>query len=209
MDWYPVGRIVLWIVAFATVTTTAILLTLGSDGPTIAETMHSALVSFLSAAGVVPSDRKIDALVTIAPAAAAIVMMMMLTLNLWLGAKITATSGQLPRPWPDLKSIDLPPMTLAALSAAVAICFTGELPAILAQIVTAALMMAYALIGLAVLHTWTLAWKSRALWLGCTYAIVVMFSWLLLAMAALGLADALFGFRRRYWKGRPPLIPAP
>ena len=209
LEWYPVGRIVLWIAAFATITTTAILLTLGSDGPTITETMHSALVSLLSATGVVPSDRNIQALVTIAPAAAAIVMMMMLTLNLWLAAKITATSGRLPRPWPDLKSIELPPMTLAALSAAVAICFTGGLPAILAQIGTAALMMAYALIGLAVLHTWTQAWKSRALWLGCTYAIVVVFSWLLLAMVALGLADALFGFRQRYWQGRPPLIPAP
>ena len=38
--------------------------------------------------------------------------------------------------------------------------------AMLAQIVTAALMMAYALTGFAVLHTLTLALKSRALWLG-------------------------------------------
>jgi len=51
--------------------------------------------------------------VTIAPSAAAIVAMMTLTLNLWLAAKITATSGRLHRPWPDLKSADLPPMTLA------------------------------------------------------------------------------------------------
>ena len=42
----------------------------------------------------------------IAPAAATIVAMMTLTLNLWLAAKITATSGRLHRPWPDLKSAD-------------------------------------------------------------------------------------------------------
>jgi hypothetical protein len=29
-----------------------------------------------------------------------------------------------------------------------------------------------------------------------------------LAMAVLGLADAAFGLRQRYWRGRPPL-PAP
>ena len=56
--------------------------------------------------------------------------MMTLTLNLWLAAKITATSGRLHRPWPDLKSAALPPMTLVALSVALAFCFAGGLLAI-------------------------------------------------------------------------------
>ena len=99
-------------------------------------------------------------------------------------------------------------MTLAALSVAVAFCFTGGLLAILAQIVAAALMTAYAFIGFAVLHTLTLALKSRALWLGCTYAIAVVFGWPVLAMVVLGLADALFGFRQRYLRGKPPPVPA-
>src|SRR5260370_27792731 len=107
------------------------------------------------------AEQWIDVVVTIAPAAAAIVAMMTLTLNLWLAAKITATSGRLHRPWPDLKSAALPPMTLVALCVAIAFCFTGVLPAILAQIVTSALMMAYALTGFAVLHTLTLALKSQ------------------------------------------------
>ena len=74
--------------------------------------------------------------------------MMTLTLNLWLAGKITATSGRLQRPWPDLKNAALPPMTLAALWVAMAFCFVGGLAAILAQIATAALMMAYALSAL-------------------------------------------------------------
>jgi len=150
----------------------------------------------------------VDTLVMIAPAAAAIVAMMTLTLNLWLAAKIMATSGRLHRPWPDLKSAALPPLTLAALCAAIAFCFTGGLLAILAQIIVTVLMMAYALTGFAVLHTLTLALKSRALWLGCTYVIVVMFVWPVLAMAVLGLADAIFGLRQRYLQGRPPPLPA-
>ena len=40
-------------------------------------------------------ERVIDALVTIAPSAAAIVAMITLTINLWLAARITATSGRL------------------------------------------------------------------------------------------------------------------
>jgi hypothetical protein len=133
---------------------------------------------------------------------------MTLTLNLWLAAKITATSGRLHRPWPDLKSVALPALTLAALCVAIAFCFSGGLPAILAQIASAALMIAYALTGLAVLHTLTLALKNRALWLGCTYAIVAAFGWPVLAMAALGIADAFFGLRQRYLRAKPPPLPA-
>ena len=53
-----------------------------------------------------------------------------LALNLWLAAKIAATSGRLQRPWPDLKSTELPPMTLVALCVALAFCFLGGLPEI-------------------------------------------------------------------------------
>jgi hypothetical protein len=211
IEWYPVGRILLWITGFAALTTIAALLTLGTDAATITGSMRRGLLRILGPREAAPSgetEQWVDALVTIAPSAAAIVAMMTLTLNLWLAAKITATSGRLHRPWPDLKSADLPPMTLAALCVAIAFCFTGGLLAILAQIATAALMMAYGLAGFAVLHTLTLAMKSRAIWLSSTYAIVMVFGWPVLAMVALGLADAVFGLRRRYWRGRPPPIPA-
>ena len=71
------------------------------------------------------------------------------------------------------------------------------------------LIMAYAVTGFAVLHTLTLALKSRPFWLGTTYAVVMVFGWPMLAMAALGLADAVFGLRQRYLRGRPPPLPAP
>ncbi len=211
LEWYPVGRILLWISGFAALTTMAALLTLGADAATILGALRRGLVRIIGArdaASASGTEQWVDALVTIAPAAAALVAMMTLTLNLWLAAKITATSGRLHRPWPDLKSAALPAMTLAALCAAIAFCFTGGLLAILAQIATAALMMAYALIGFAVLHTLTLALRSRALWLGCTYLIVTVFGWPALAMVALGLADAVFGLRQRYLQGRPPPLPA-
>jgi magnesium-transporting ATPase (P-type) len=208
LEWYSVGRILLWVVVFATITTTATLLTMGSDGPSIQETMRSGWAHFLESMGITPSDRRLDALVTIAPAAATIANIVTLTLNLWLAARIAATSGRLHRPWPDLKSTALPPMTLAALSAAIALCFSGGLVAIVSQIVTAALLMTYALTGFAVLHTLTLALKNRALWLGCAYFIVAVFAWAVLAMVLLGIADAIFGLRQRYLRGRPPPLPA-
>jgi hypothetical protein len=186
------------------------LLTLGTDAVAITGVMRRGLLRIIGprdAASTGEIEQWVDALVAIAPGAAAIFALVTLTLNLWLAATITATSGRLHRPWPDLKSAVLPPMTLAALCVAIAFCFTGGLLAIVALIVAATLMMAYALTGFAVLHTLTLALKSRALLLGCTYAIVVVFSWPVLAMAVLGLADAIFGIRQRYLRGRPPPIP--
>jgi Predicted membrane protein (DUF2232) len=211
LEWYPVGRILLWLSGFAALTTMAALLALGTDITAVTGALRRGLLLILGPRDATATDeieQLVDTLVMIAPAAAAIVAMMTLTLNLWLATKIAATSGRLHRPWPDLKSAALPPLTLAALCAAIAFCFTGGLLAILAQIIITVLMMAYALTGFAVLHTLTLALKSRALWLGCTYVIVVMFVWPVLAMAVLGLADAIFGLRQRYLQGRPPPLPA-
>src|SRR4051794_1903225 len=212
IEWYSTGRIALWIAGFAVLTTITALLTFGSDAAAIAAAIKRGLMRFLGLDGTTASsaeiERAIDALVTIIPGAAAIGVIVNLTVNLWLAARITATPGRLHRPWPDLKSTTLPPMTLVALCVAIAFCFTGGLLSKFAQIATAALLMAYALTGFAVLHTLTLALRSRAIWLGCTYAVVVAFSWPVLAMVVLGLLDAIFGLRERYLRTRPPPLPA-
>ncbi|MBB4256921.1 MULTISPECIES: hypothetical protein [unclassified Bradyrhizobium] len=213
LEWYPVGRILLWLAGFATLTTIAALLTLGTDAETIIGTLRRGLMRLLRATDPQTSGEAgqfVDALVRIAPAGATIIAMMTLTLNLWLSAKVTATSGRLRRPWPDMRTAELPPMTLVALCIALAFCFTGGLLAIVAQITAAALMMGYAVTGFAVLHTLTLALKSRTFWLGSAYAAVVVFGWPVIAMVILGLADAVFGFRERFLRSRqPPPLPTP
>ena len=207
VEWYPVGRILLWIVVFASVITAATLLMMGSDAAAIQSAIRKGWSDFLEAASLALNDSALDALVAIAPIGAEIAAVAMLALNLWLAAKIAATSGRLHRPWPDFKNTALPTTVIAVLFAAIACCFFGGLPAMLAQVVTAGLSIAYAMTGFAVLHTVTLAMKSRALWLGCAYAIAAGFAWALLAVALLGLADAVFGLRQRYLRGRPPPLP--
>ena len=209
LEWYPVGRILLWIVVFATIITAATLLMMGSDAASIHSTIRRGWDDLIESSGLVLNETTLDALVVVVPIGAEMAAVAMLTLNLWLAAKIAATSGRLRRPWPDLKGTTLPAITVAALFLAGACCFSGGLPAILAQVVTAGLSIAYAFTGFAVLHTLTLAMKSRALWLGCIYAVAAGFAWALLAVALLGLADALFGLRQRYLRSRPPPLPNP
>ena len=84
-----------------------------------------------------------------------------------------------------------------------------DLPGMLAQIITSSLMMAYALVGFAVLHTVTLTLRSRALWLSCVYAVVLVFLWPIVAMIGIGIADTVFGLRQRCLQRHtpPPLAP--
>jgi len=212
IEWYPVGRILLWIVGFATLTTTAALLTLGTDSASITAALRHGLGRIMqlpaSSTSGAESSQLVDALASLAPAAAAIISMMTLTLNAWLAAYVTSASGRLRRPWPALREVSLPPMTLVALSIALALCFTGGLLALIAQIASAALLLAYAFTGFAVLHTVTLAMKSRSILLSLTYAIVLVFGWPAVAMVGLGIADAFFNIRQRHLqKGGPPPPP--
>ena len=144
----------------------------------------------------------------IAPVAAAIVTTITLMLNLWLAAKITAISGRLHRPWPDLRTVALPSRSLVIFCIVCAFCFAGGLPGVAAQVTAATLTLAYAFTGFAVLHALSAALKSRTVWLGCTYCMVMLFAWPVVIIAAIGIADAVFGLRQRFVKRPPPPIPA-
>jgi hypothetical protein len=211
LDWYPTGRILVWTAAFATLTTISALLTLGADAETITSALRRGLLRIIGGRGTATpageSERVVDVLVAVAPGVATIIAMVTLTLNLWLAAKITTTSGRLKRPWPDLRTTTLPKTVIGALLVAIVLCFTGGLLAMIAQIVSAALLMAYAFTGFAVLHTVTQAFSGRAFVLGAAYAGTLFIGWPLIGMIGLGLADAVLGIRQAYWnrRGPPPL----
>ncbi len=201
VEWYPMGRVLLWIAATAGLITIGWLLSLGTDADSIKAAIRDALTPVLDGRGGRPELG--NAAVAAGPAVTVFLTTIMLTLNVWLAGKIAHTSGRLRRPWPDLKTTMLPPMTLAALSAAIGLCFTGGLLAMISLVASAAIMTAYAIVGLATIHTVTLALKSRALWLSFTYMTLLLFIWPMIVMSFVGLADAVFGLRKRYLQGKP------
>lgn len=208
LEWYPPGRLLLWIVAFASLVTLSALFTLGTDAETINAALRRGLGRVIGARDgstvSAETDYFLGAVVQIAPAAATIVAMITLTLNFWLAGKIVITSGRLKRPWPDLRGIVLPQAGMIILAAVLALSFAGGLPAMVAQIVSAALLVAYTFVGFAVLHIITLFTSGRPIWLGLAYAGVVMFGWPALLMALLGLIDGVIGLRARLAKRQPP-----
>jgi hypothetical protein len=77
---------------------------------------------------------------------------------------------------------------------------------IVAGIFTASLLLAYALLGLAVMHIITLGINGRAFVLTGLYFAIGVFGWPIVLLSLLGLAETILGLRARITgrRGPPP-----
>lgn len=135
-----------------------------------------------------------------APPAIAASTLLMLLVNLWLAARVAQKSAQAPRRWPDVPSgLRLPRICAPILAGALATAFLGGPVGVIAATIAAALVMGFALQGLAAIHYLTRGHKHRPLALGLLYLALFALAppWLLIPCAALGVADSLFGLRAR------------
>jgi hypothetical protein len=73
-----------------------------------------------------------------------------------------------------------------------------------ASVITASLLIAYGVLGFAVLHAITAGKPNRGYILAGAYAAVGIFGWPLLGLTLLGLADGIFDIRGRVASKRGP-----
>ena len=123
----------------------------------------------------------------------------LLVFNLWLAARIAQASHLLAAPWPDVPGHLRAPRPLAlALAVALGLSFAGNLVGAFGLIVSGALVMAFALQGLAVLHALTRGKSYRFPLLVIIYLTMgMLMPWLLVGYGLLGLVDSAFAFRDR------------
>jgi hypothetical protein len=216
VEWYPVGRLVVWACLFGTLVTTVGLVKIsGLDGD-FDTALRSGFERFLRLqAGVTGQDplkipgltdpaRFLDMMVLVIPPAAAATSAVTNLLNLWLAGRVVALSGRLRRPWPDLAAFRLPRMAATGLVVAVLGSFLPDLAGMAGRLVAAGLAVAHMLLGLAVMHAVTGALSNRSLVLVAAYALMAIFQWPVLLMLVLGLSDTVIDWRSRLTvKNRP------
>ena len=197
--WYPPGLLTAWLTAFALIGIAAALLLLG--GP---ERLQSALRGVVRevldrlARDPMPNrDQAADLLATVIPGIVTASWMIMLVVNAALAQGVLARFGANWRPSPDLAGLGLPLWLPVALGlAAAAVVFGGGLRFVGINMLIA-LIVPFALAGLAVLHAAARRLTHPAMVLIGFYLLAALFGWPFLAVAVLGLLESWLGLRHR------------
>jgi hypothetical protein len=212
MEWYPAGNLVVWAAIVGALIVIAALINFGSGEEGFRAALRNGLerVLRLQARAKEPApdlNRLLDFLVLALPPAAAVLTTITNVLNLWLALRIVAVSGRLRRPPPDLAAMQFPSYAPLLTGGAIAASFLPGLLGTAAGVLAAAMLMAYALLGFAVLHHITRGMNGRVFLLGGAYASVLVLGWPLLLVMLLGLADTALDIRGRVAKRRGPPKP--
>ncbi|ADH88401.1 conserved hypothetical protein [Ancylobacter novellus DSM 506] len=211
LEWFPVGRVVLAAAILGCLAVAALIpLVAGSVEGYQAALREMFQAMFEEHPGVPGADtgRLVDLLVIVMPPAAAVVTMVTQLANLWLAAHAARLSGRLMRPWPDLAAISVPRASVALLiGALIAASLDDGFVGLLAELLGATLVMAFAFIGLATIHWITRGAAGRTLVIATVWIAALALGWPFAALALLGLAETLFGLRGRFKRGSPPKGP--
>lgn len=216
MEWYPLGRLLLWIAASAALVTFVGVLALGSwEYATYRETLRTTIESVVRIQmqvptdtalpptfGGVPREQFLEALVGAVPFLAATAFALVLTLNLWIAAKVVAISQRLPRSWPAIAATRMPQSALLLLGAAILVSFVPGFVGVMALAFAGGLLMAFALQGLALLHAVSRGRPGRTGLLVGAYILLAFIAHTFLPILALaGIADTVVDLRRRFPPG--------
>lgn len=213
-EWYPIGRVAVTAAIFAAVFAILALLLMGGDVDTLTKMLRTVVESFVKtelshipgapAIGPAEIDDITRSTLSSLPWALGLLAMGTILLNLWLAGRITLASGRLQRPWPDLATFSLPPTATFTLLIAIAVSFVGGMAGLLAAGVAAPFTLAFALVGLAVVHALTRGSPWRTFILTALYVGVLFVPYIGLLLAITGLAETVFRYRAA---GHPPETP--
>jgi hypothetical protein len=208
LEWYPAGKLVLWTAGIAAVSTALTIPVFGSDLDSYRATVKHIFERVMRLQLGTPAgeplrlpnggdpNATLDLLAVVMPPVAAAIAMLTSLLNLWLAGRIARVSGRLARTWPDLSEINFPAMTPVVLLAAIALSFLASVIGIAAGMLAACLLLAYAVLGFAVIHRLTRALSARGVILGAVWLVVLVLGWPVIVVALVGLADGLLDLRK-------------
>jgi hypothetical protein len=209
IEWYPAGRIVGWAALIAGGLAAILILVIGYDQDSYKEMIrqmldHSALKE-LDRDGTLFTEETMTGMAAMiaraVPAAFAIVWLTITLFNLWMAGMIVDASGRALRPWPDFHGLELPNVLVPIFAASLLASFVPGLPGLVATGFAGALLFAFVLQGLAVIHVYSRGAPFRALLLAAVYLGILLLGWVAIAVAIIGIGEPVFRLRER---GQPP-----
>ena len=211
-EWYPPGRLIGWAAVIAGTLAAMVVLFLGYDQETYRESIKSALehsaLKELDRDGILTEENVANLTVVLAralPAAIAAIWLCIALFNLWMGGLIVQASGRALRPWPRLDAIDLPNVFFIFFAVSLVLSFVPGLMGLIATGFAGAMLFAFVMQGLAVLHVYTRGVPFRGLLLAAVYLGIFLLGWVALVVAILGLSEPMLRLRERAaGRGRPP-----
>jgi len=216
VEWYPFGKIVLWAAAMASCLALVPVLLMGPDAATFYDAMRERVTAWLDTQPELKTSLQtaseggdltwiVDQLVFAMVPSAAIVTMLALLGNLWMANKVVRASGRHAREWQPFSEMTLPATAAAAAAVAIIASLMPGTAGLMSTAPAAALLCAYTMLGLAVIHALAANLPGRPLLLGAVYMALFLFSWIAaFAFAALGLMETALKLRDRQGRSGPP-----
>ena len=213
VEWYPPGRLVGWAAVMAGILAGLFALLVGYDQESyrqsISEVLSSPALKDLDPDGKLFTPETIKNLTVVIakalPGMLAVTWLTIVLFNLWLAGFIVDASGRALRPWPNLQDLELPNGFVAVFAAAFLVSFIPGLFGLLATGLAFAMLFAYVLQGLAVIHVYSRGMPFRGLLLTAVYLGILLLGWVAILVAILGLGEPMFGLRAKSAQsGRPP-----
>lgn len=206
VEWYPIGHILLAAALFAGAFAALAVALMGSNMEALTAAMRTFVENFVKTEmpqipGSPPlTEEQITEITTriigLMPATLAALSFVTTLLNLWLAGRITLASGRLVRPWPDLSKLSLPPAATWGFLASALLALVSGMIGLIAGGFSGALMLAFAVVGLSIVHALTRGSPWRGFVLLAVYtAVAIITPIAILALAVAGLSDTFFKFR--------------
>jgi hypothetical protein len=201
-EYYPEGRMVLWLAAMAGLLVTVTVLILGPDAESFraamrdmlsrSMTVNPALQNDLPQANTEELKALIEIFVRLMPPVSGVLWLLAAFVNVLLAAKIVTASNRALRPWAPFHALSFPRSAVYGPLAAMVLAILPGTVGIVGETYVAVLLAAFALVGLASIHRRTLGLDSRPLILGAVYGVLLIFNWIVvLALSGIGITQTM------------------
>ncbi|GEM_PF-266267 len=207
-EWYPEGRLLLWMAGLAAGGVSLVLLGVGLSKAEVHDALRQLAENVMQASGLgaQASDEQkkafLDFFAAAAPLSAAVMWLLSMFLSWRISGWLVHKMGVGQRPPADFARLSFPQAALLLLAGLSLAALLPDIFGLLGEVFALTYMAAFVILGIAVVHAWARGKPWEPLALGALYAALLMLTGLVApVLLLLGLAEVGFGIREKMLRG--------